>query len=168
MAEALSSLRFEGRIVGGMGLYSNMEIPGRGKLSNAPAGWPDVLQPGSLNVFIEIYPEGFRPPVGRSEGAYRLDNQNLPCAFMIPGDQITQNKLIYQGGPSPAQVWRARIEVLDKGLSIDCWVLRRLGSNAGYNNQGGNVLEIVSDKHLRTEYGLEEDGHRVALTLLAG
>ena len=117
--EARANFERAGRIVGGMGLYSNMEIPGRGKLSNAPAGWPDVLQSGSLNVFIEIYPEGFRPPVGRSEGAYRLDNQSLPCAFMIPGDQITNNELPYQGGPSPAQVWRAQLEVLDRGLSID-------------------------------------------------
>ena len=86
---------------------------------------------------------------------------------MRVGNHITNNELPYQGGPSPAQVWRAQLEVLGKGLFVDCWVLRRLGSGAGFR-VGGDVLEIVSDKHLRTEYELEGDGHRVALSLFPG
>ena len=166
MTKKSRTLTFGGRIVSGVGLYSKMVIPGSRDLTNAPPDWPNELCPGSLNILIEEYPDGFQPPQGRAEGAYRLDDQTFRCVFVIPGDHIASNELMYQGEPSPAQVWKARLDLLDKETSIDCWVLRRLGSNAGYDNVGGNVLEIVSDSHLRSEFGLH-DGQPVALTMFA-
>ena len=167
MAEELRSLMFRGRTVRGVGLYSKMVIPGRSDLPSAPANWPIRLQPGSLNVLIEEYPNGFKPPCGRTEGVYRLDDQSFRCAFFIPGDHIANNELMYQGEPSPAQVWRAKLDVPDKALSINCWVLRRMGSNVG-SGLAGNVLEVVSDKHLRSEFDLYGDDQEVALTIFAG
>ena len=165
MAGHQQTLEFRGRIVGGIGQYSKMVIPGKGSLTDAAPDWPDQLCPGSLNILIDEYPDGFKPPQGHAEGAYRLDDQTFRCAFLIPGDCIANNELMYRGKPSPAQVWKAKLDLLNKQTSIDCWVLRRLGSGAGVGI-GGNVLEIVSDKHLRSEHGLH-DGHIVVLTLFA-
>ena len=167
MAENFQSLKFEGRIVSGVKLHSMMVMPGRNDLLSAPADWPDRIQPGSLNVLIEKYPDGFVPPRARAEGVYRLDNQIFRCAFFIPGDCISNNELMYRGEPSPAQVWKAKLNVPDKKLSIDCWVLRRLGSNVG-SEIAGDVLEVVSDKHLRSEFDLYEDDRKVTLTIFAG
>ncbi len=166
MAGDQQTLEFRGRIVSGIGQYSKMVIPGKGSLTEAPPDWPNELCRGSLNILIDEYPDGFKPPQGRAEGAYRLDDQTFRCAFVIPGDRIADNELMHQGKPSPAQVWRARLDLLGTETSIDCWDLRRLGSNAGVGI-GGNVLEIVSDSHLRSEFRLH-DGQPVALTLFAG
>ena len=166
MAGHQQTLEFRGRIVGGIGQYSKMVIPGKGNLTGAAPDWPDQLCPGSLNILIDEYPDGFKPPEGGTEGAYRLDDQTFRCAFFIPGDRIANNKLPYQGKPSPAQVWAARLKILGKETSIDCWVLRRMGSGAGFGKEG-NVLEIVSDNHLRSKFGLG-DGQPVILTMFAG
>ena len=166
MAKERRTLTFGGRIVSGVGLYSKMVIPGSDCLTSAPPDWPEQLCPGSLNILINEYPPGFKPPKERVGGVYKLDDQTFRCAFVIPGDLIANNELMYQGRPSPAQVWRARLEVSDKGSSIDCWVLRRMGSNVGYQ-MPGDILEVVSDKHLRSELELQ-DGQPVLLTMFAG
>ena len=167
MAGDQQTLEFRGRIVSGIGQYSLMVIPGKGNLTDAAPDWPDQLYRGSLNILIDEYPDGFKPPQGRAEGAYRLDDQTFRCAFVIRGDLNVNNKLPYEGKPAPAQVWRARLDLLGTETFIDCWVLRRMGSNAGHENVGGNVLEVVSDKHLRSAFGLL-DRQPVVLTLFAG
>lgn len=48
-----------------------------------------------------------------------------------------------------AQVWRASLDV--NGQRIGCWVLRRYGSALV------DVLELLSDKHLRQTYGLADN-----------
>ena len=166
MAGDQQTLEFRGRIVSGIGQYSLMVIPGKGNLTDAAPDWPDQLYRGSLNILIDEYPDGFKPPQGRAEGAYRLDDQTFRCAFVIRGDLIVNNKLPYQGKPAPAQVWKAKLNLLGTETIIDCWVLRRMGSNAG-DKIGGNVLEIVSDSHLRSEFGLQDE-QPVVLTMFAG
>ena len=160
-------LEFKGQITTGVGRYSNMVIPGREKLSEAPADWPTKLCPGSLNVVIDEYPEGFTPPAGRSGGVYRLDDGSYAPEFVIPGQLIVNNGLKYNGEPASAQVWRARLHVVSRSEEIDCWVLRRFGSNVG-KDRAGDVLEIVSKDHLRSLHDLHEDGKSVIVVLIEG
>ena len=158
------TLIFEGSITGGAGAHSEMIFPGQMNLPDAPEDWPEQLCPGSLNVLVDKYPDNFRAPVGRAFGAYQLDDGEFQPAFIIPGDDITKNELIYEGGPSAAQVWRAQLHVTDSDKTICCWILRRFGSNVG-KGKSGNVLEIVSETHLRRTHGLK-DGEKVALELM--
>ena len=99
MAGDQQTLEFRGRIVSGIGQYSLMVIPGKGNLTDAAPDWPDQLYRGSLNILIDEYPDGFKPPQGRAEGAYRLDDQTFRCAFVI------------EGKPAPAQVWKAKLNL---------------------------------------------------------
>jgi hypothetical protein len=160
---AIRTLTFQGTVSGGAGKHSEMLIPDLGALPDAPDDWPERLCPGSLNIVIAAYPEGFSEPVGRTRGVYQLDDGAFPPAFVIPGDLMTENKLVHNGGPAPAQVWRARLQVAGRSGIIPCWVLRRFGSNVG-KGRGGNVLEIVSADHLREAYDLRDD-HGVTLEL---
>jgi len=157
------NLRFQGAICSGVGKHSEMLMPGRSALSNAPDDWPEKLCPGSLNVLIQVYPEGFGEPRGRSGGVYQLDTGSFQPALTIPGSLISANKLIHNGQPAAAQVWRSVLETNGGSPNIRCWVLRRFGSSVG-SGKPGNVLEIVSDQHLRDTYGIH-DGDRVALVL---
>ena len=161
-------LEFKGQITTGVGRYSNMVIPGREELPEAPADWPTKLCPGSFNVVIDEYPKGFTPPAGRSGGVYKLDDGSYAPEFVIPGQLIVNNGLKYNGEPASAQVWRARLHVVSRSEDIDCWVLRRFGSNVGSGGIPGNVLEIVSEDHLRNLHDLHEDGEPVVVVLIEG
>ena len=144
-----------------------MVIPGRQELSHAPSDWPVRIYPGSLNVVIDTYPDGFTEPVGRSRGVYQLDDGCFGPEFVIEGQHIVNNQLINSDGPASAQVWRARILVPRDATEIECWMLRRFGSNVG-KGKGGNVLEFVSEHHLRTRYDLGKDDEPVVVTLSEG
>jgi hypothetical protein len=159
-------LAFSGALTAGVGQHSEMSIPGRDALPDAPPNWPKRLCPGSLNVLITAYPEGFTEPANMSGGVYQLDDGRFTPAFTIPGDLITENKLLHNGRPAAAQVWRARLHATGRADALACWVLRRLGSNVG-RGKGGNVLELVSAEHLRTKYELR-DGQDVVLEVLEG
>lgn len=163
---AIRTLTFQGTVTGGAGKHSEMLIPGREALPDAPDDWPECLCPGSLNVVIAAYPEGFSEPVGRTCGVYRLDDGAFRPAFVIPGDRITENKLVHNGGPASAQVWRARLQAAGRPGVISCWVLRRFGSNVG-KGRSGNVLEIVSADRLREAHDLRDD-QTVRLELFEG
>lgn len=163
---ASRSLIFGGSITGGVGLHNEMVIPGRSVVAGSPDDWPEELCPGSLNVLIEEYPDSFSPPSGRRRGAYQLDDGNFRPEFVIEGNQITENKLLRDGKPASAQVWRALLHVANRSEPISCWVLRRFGSNVG-KGMGGNVLEVVAQDHLRSAFDLE-DGQRVKLELIEG
>lgn len=163
----IRTIEFHGVITPGVGRYSDMTIPGRSALDAAPDDWPEELCRGSLNVLVETYPKGFSPPVNRTGGAYQLDDEAFSPAFVIPGELIAENLLKDNDGrPASAQVWRARLKLKQRGDVIECWVLRRFGSNVGKGGPG-NVLEIVSDTHLRTAHNLK-DGEPVALELIEG
>jgi len=155
-------LTFRGYIGSGVGRYSEMTIPGRAALPDAPNDWPETLQSGSLNVKIasDGYPNEL---LSRCNGelVQKLDSQVFCPTFEIPRNAIQNNKL----KPEPdqprrgdAQVWRAALLVPDRQVPFDCWVLRRFGSRVK------EQLEIVSDKHLRTELGLV-DGANVVVHL---
>lgn len=156
----MDPLTFEGIITSGVGRYIELHVPGREEIVQAPGDWPKVLCKGSLNV--RIVPEGYPPlfsECGHPNTVRSLDTKCFPCSFMIGHDEFGNNQL----RPIPstpkrgsAQVWRAVLKT--NGYSIDCWVLRRFGS--GLSDQ----LELLSEKHMRSEYGLE-DGERATIVL---
>lgn len=171
---------FRGKIVKGRGFHSELEIPGRSALQarsvNVPDDWPEALYPGSLNVHVTQWPDGFVPPNNGRNGAFRLDGDALAPAFTIPGDLIRNNKLVWDeqiqqareapldapGIRCPARVWRAELHVLDRQLRVACWVLRRRGSKAG----AGWHLEIVSQEGIRVTYGLPDTEEYLASVML--
>ncbi|MHC4401271.1 MAG: DUF120 domain-containing protein [Planctomycetota bacterium] len=158
----MDALTFGGQIGSGKGRHSELVIPGRITFPNAPHDWPAILHPGSLNVYITEsgYPEEL---LARCPGTLvqKLDSQMFSPAFEIPHDAIKNNRL----KPKPnkprrgdAQVWRATLLLSDGNAGVECWVFRRFWSTIE------RQLEIVSEKHLRTELGLA-DGADVTVQL---
>ncbi len=151
----MNVLVFQGAIISGIGRYSDLMIPGRDELPQAPGDWPKTLYRGSLNIKIdpEGYPREFEAFCGPRKVPF-LDTGFFPPEFTIHRDQIVNNKL----EPRPncerrghAQVWRAHVKVVDTSTTFDCWVLRRFGS--GLCDQ----LECVSEDHLRSRHNLQDD-----------
>lgn len=147
------TIKFSGVITSGIGKHVELYIPGRSKLSNAPSDWPEKLHPGSLNIRVDVngYPDFFKEQ-GLENTIQSLDADCFPSTFQIKQKEFGNNRLkpkISMPERGSAQVWRAKLEV--KGLDIDCWVLRRYGS--GLIDQ----IEVVAEKHLRKEFGLEDE-----------
>jgi hypothetical protein len=158
----MDSIAFQGKIGSGVGRHVELWVPGRDELPQAPKDWPTSLCKGSLNVRIDPhgYPDLFEV-LGLPHNAKSLDRKPIECTFEIGQSEFGNNKLVpteempHRGS---AQVWRAALGTTREGIA--CWVLRRYGS--GLQDQ----LEIVSDVHLRTEYGLA-DGQEVEVCLYA-
>lgn len=155
----MSELVFEGFITKGIGRHSELGVPGRSALPTAPADWPEVLCPGSLNVRIHKYPEAFDDR-GIKRATTALDAAQFIPEFEIPREMLANNRL----GPKPrvprggdAQVWRAVLEVIETGEKLNCWVLRRFGSGLA------DQLELVSEEKLR-DRGIQ-DRQRVNVVL---
>ena len=146
-------IRYKGTIINGCGKHSELGVPGRTTLREAPDDWPDVLAPGSLNVLVassgypyiyrqldiptlvSILDNGFFKPVFTIEHAKFVNNQIIPTA------QNPQNGM--------GQVWRTTL--LAESNDIECWMLRRIGS--GLKNQ----IELVSHEDIRATYGLDKN-----------
>ncbi len=159
--QPLGAIIFVGTVVSGIGKHVELHIPGRSELLDTPPDWPFRLCPGSLNVRVSQngYPSFFREHQLPNSVA-SLDARCFPGHFEIAQDQLGNNKLVptkINPQKGTAQVWRAHLTTDDNEVS--CWVLRRYGS--GLTDQ----LEIVSDRHLRTEYHLK-DGQKVTVRLL--
>lgn len=158
----MKTLKFKGRIGSGIGRHVELGIPGRRALPDAPPDWPDQLQPGSLN--IRVYQGGYPPELRQCDsfqGVTTLDNRLFTPTFIIPQNQMRNNKLTpLPGMPDrgTAQVWRARLKVEHRSESYPVWVFRRMGSRVG------EQLELVSDVHLRKTLSLE-DGMEVTIEL---
>lgn len=153
------SLVFGGVVTSGIGAHHKLFVPGRLLLPSAPRDWPEVLQPGSLNVRIAEYPKGFAQH-GLRNSVRELDKSAFAPAFKIERERLIGNTLhptprMPRGGE--AQVWRSRLSIEKLQLEIDCWVLRRLGSRVD------EQLEIVHRDKLR-DLGLEDD-LRVEVTI---
>jgi len=157
------ALVFRGRIAAGIGRHAELVVPGRGALDQAPADWPDVLFPGSLNIRIPAkgFPAHFEA-LGLPCLLTSLDRDCFPAAFTIPFERFANNRLV----PLPdhprrgtGQVWRTTLEA--RGRTIACWTLRRYGSGRT------DALELLSGEGLRARYGLA-DGDRATVTLHAG
>ena len=159
----METLIFHGVIQDGIHKYSELYVPGRSEITQAPEDWPRALCKGSLNVGIRSdgYPAIFSVR-GLPNQVSSLDTECFPCCFKIEQDQF-QNNLITPTDAYPkrgsAQVWRASLEA-DR-QPIACWVLRRYGSTLT------TVLEILSEHHLRNTYGFK-NGQPVSVALQSG
>lgn len=159
-------LQFSGIIHTNTGQFNrDMVIPGRGAFMAAPLDWPITLQPGTLNIKIDLSAvPGVFSEIGSSNGIKRFDERNFAPAFVIPQDSIKGNTLKpneRQPNKGTAQIWRAELLVISTGKAAKCWMLRRIGS--GIYNQ----IELVSDLHLRSHPNLTDD-IRVTLTVFEG
>jgi hypothetical protein len=153
---------FKGHIAKGVGRYVELHVPGRDEIPQAPSDWPKVLCKGSLNV--QIAPDGY-PLLFNEKGLQNstksLDANCYPCTFEIAQHEFRNNKLAPNAAMpkrGSAQVWRAVLKA--NGHDIECWVLRRYGSGLA------DQLELLSEKHLRTEYELK-DGQAAIVTFRA-
>ena len=158
----MKTLIFQGTVNTGIGKHVNLVIPGRNTLADAPADWPEILQPGSLNILIHNngYPAEFAQ-LQPDKKVKNLDSKRFVPAFTIPHDQM-QNNLLKPCAEMPdkgtAQVWRATLRLEANSVSHTAWVHRRLGSGIG------RQLELVSDIHLRNALSLE-DGMEITVEL---
>jgi len=148
----VDELIFEGVVIAGVGRHSELIVPGRSVLLEAPEDWPNVLFPGSLNVRVERYPPEFERH-GFSNRVEELDRSVFKPTFEIARERLANNRLhprpgVPRGGD--AQVWRAQIRALDDSLTLTCWALRRFGSGVG------EQLEFVAGQRLRA-LGLQEN-----------
>lgn len=155
----MHQLIFGGFVTHGIGKHVELGVPGRGLLSGSPPDWPEVLCPGSLNVRIDVYPPELVRR-GLQKRTTELDKALFVPAFEIPRDLFTNNRLsprpgVPRGGD--AQVWRAAIMVIETGLRLRCWALRRFGSRLV------DQLEFVAADRLR-DSGLQ-DNQRVSAIL---
>ena len=154
---------FHGVIAKGVSRYVGLEVPGRDEISQPPADWPLVLCKGSLNVRVHSsgYPALFSTR-GLPNKVSSLDQNCFPCCFEIAYDQFGNNQLAPTAADPRrgcAQVWRASLDVNDRRIA--CWVLRRYGSALV------DVLELLSEEHLRETYGLADDQPAI-VTLYSG
>ncbi len=150
---SFDTLVFHGVIAKGAGRYVGLHVPGREEISQAPADWPLILCKGSLNV--RVHPGGY-PALFSTRGlpnkVSSLDQNCFPCCFEIAHDQFGNNQLVPTAANrrrGNAQVWRAYLDVNDRRVA--CWVLRRYGSTLV------DVLELLSEEHLRQTYRLADD-----------
>ena len=159
MLQSMDAIDFGGEICSGIGKHRELGVPGRDAIADAPSDWPRTLCPGSLNVRVRQYPAAFDSRA-LSHTVRELDICGFRPEFTIPQAELRNNKL-QPSADAPkrgiAQVWRARLTSLATGSTVDCWLLRRIGSTVG------EQLELVSNHKLRS-HGLE-DGDRVRVTI---
>lgn len=141
------SLIFNCVVADGMGMYSELDFPSHPM-------WPEKMQAGSLNARINSdgFPKSLDKMGKSGYGVQKLDNKKFSSLFNIAQQDIGNNSL----GPTPqepergiAQVWKCSVSVDNSHVEFDAWMVRRIGS--AYMD----VIELMSDKHLRDSYGLQ-------------
>ena len=153
-----NSLVFNCVVSSGIGMYSELEFP------THPL-WPAEMHAGSLNA--NILPEGFPKPLdkmGEGWGVQKLDNKKFSALFNIAQNDIGNNMLTpSKNNPErgTAQIWECTVSAANTSTEFNAWAVRRIGS--AYSD----VIEIMSDKHLRNEYGLE-NGTEITVKLHEG
>lgn len=151
-------IQFTGKIRSGKGEHSDLVIPGSSELGKIISDWPKCFYPGSLNVGINGYPEGFS---ASPDGVTRLDSGAIQPTVVLDWNQIKNNKLRpKQDNPQrgTGQFWPAVLTVDKTGESIDCWVFRRINSTIK------KQLELISQKRIRESLSLD-DGTEVSIKL---
>jgi hypothetical protein len=156
------TLRFKGVVRAGIGKFSKQLIlPKRSSLSREIRDWPDVPQPGTLNVRVKDgFPAEFLEAFGQSN-VQLLDSRRFAPEAELNWQEIGGNTL----PPQPhrpdrgnAQVWRATLRNLTTGAECLCWALRRIGSGLSVD------FELVAGEKLRDKLALA-DGAPVEIDL---
>ena len=156
MKAKIDTLKFVGRVRDGVSKFSGLILPGKDDIAVTIPDWPTKLEPGSLNVQVEPdgYPSRYLTEFGDTSNTH-LDSRKFKPEAELEYSVIKNNTLT----PTPEQpdrgnlqIWRAYLTKIKAGHGIQCWVLRRVHSTI---NQ--DVLECVSEKHLRTSLSLNSN-----------
>jgi hypothetical protein len=134
-------------------------IPGRDDLFLKPDDWPTHLAPGTVNIEISSFPEGFAE-IGDGQGLARLDQGKVRPALVIPQRKIIGSTLIPDADHPTrgfAEVWHLEIVVIGKGQVTTCRAMWIIGSNAT------QVIRLVAENDLRSRLNLS-DGETVKVT----
>ena len=157
----MRQLEFIGTVRGNQDNSSQeIVVPGREELIVAPADWPKQLAPGSLNIEVNAFPEGFAE-IGEGEGLKKLDEGNFRPVLVIPQRKIAGNTLEPDADHPTrgfALVWRAEIQVIDSGEATTCWMLRIIGTESAAQ------LELVAEGGVLNRLGLS-NGTAVKVTI---
>ena len=147
-----TTLRFKGLVRPGMGKFSKkLVLPSRSSLSKEIRDWPDVPQPGTLNVrvkdgFPAEFINAFEQP-----NVQLLDTRRFAPEAELDWTEIKGNTLPPQPDRTDrgnAKVWRAKLRNLSTGDECSCWVLRRIGSGLSVD------IELVAGEKLRDRLAL--------------
>jgi hypothetical protein len=149
-------LEFVGKVIKGSGCFSEqLHVPGEKEIPGLICGWPEKVRPGTLNVLIDDngWPDDYLAKFGKqTEG---LDLRRFQPEIELHHSKIGNNTLSPQAGEREdkgnAQIWRSHLTKIESGASIQCWVLRRIGSQMPHR------LECVAGEKIRTALGLPED-----------
>jgi len=99
-----------------------LTIPGRDHLFLKPEDWPTQLAPGSVNIDVGSFPQGFAE-IGEGDGLARLDAGKFRPALVIPQRKIVGSTLT-PAADNPtrgfAEVWRADLHVIGTGQEATC------------------------------------------------
>ena len=151
-------LEFKTVVQNGEGRFSKMVFPGRGDLKGNPECWPEKLQPGSLNCKITGFPKDFHTLAGQGDRIEALDHGRFSPEFKIPRESIKNNVVKpYSKKDNQekgvAQVWRCIVRNDNSGEQFEAFHVRRIdGSYPKFHD----IMELMSDKHLRNQYNLED------------
>ncbi|HUY89020.1 MAG TPA: hypothetical protein VMV10_09820 [Pirellulales bacterium] len=156
----VSKLEFIGTVRTNTDHFSKvMRLPGRDDLLVVPSDWPTKLVPGTLNVEIDGFPEGF-DEIGEGDGLAKLDKGKFTAALVIPQRKIVGNNLkSSEEEPTRgfAQAWRAELQAIATGQATTCWMLRIIGAD------NRSQIELVDQEYLRSRLNLA-DGMAVKVT----
>ena len=135
-------------------------IPGRDDLFLKPDDWPTHIAPGTVNIEISSFPEGFAE-IGDGEGLARLGQGKFRPALVIPQRKIIGSTLIPDTDHPTrgfAEVWHAEIVVIGKGQVTTCWAMWIIGSNAT------QIIRLVVEDDLRSRLNIG-NGETVKVTV---
>lgn len=160
-------LEFKGKVIKGSGCFSKqLHVPGEQDIPGLIRDWPDEIQPGTLNVLIDDsgWPEDYLAKFGKETNS--LDLRQFQPEVELHHNKIGSNTLAPQGGEREdkgnAQIWRSHLTKIESGESVQCWVLRRIGSRMPHR------LECVAGEKIRTVLELPEERNDAVRLVIEG
>jgi len=146
-------IRFKGMVCEGIKKFSKQLIlPNRDQLSIPIQEWPEIPQPGTLNIKLDDqdFPPEFLKVFGRCDLRALDSRQFAPEAELlwteIGGNTLPPTRERPDRGN--AQIWRACVRKVATREERVCWVLRRIGSTLVVH------LELVAGVKLRDALSL--------------
>lgn len=154
----MRKLEFVGKIQ--TNTSTDLIIPGRDELFLKPDDWPTHLAPGTVNIEISSFPEGFAE-IGDGEGLARLDQGKFRPDLVIPQRKIV-GSILTPDADHPtrgfAEVWHAEVQLIATGQETTCWAMWIIGSDAT------QTIQLVAEDDLQSRLNLA-DGMPVKVTV---